>query len=203
MIFPKHLVVLLLAMISIPLSAQITQSVFIDVGGIGPSGFVCSPATLGMSGPEDIDQMYDCSFPLLIGIPGLTAGPYSFIAPLIPTGMTLTNLEVILHNQICSSDITISLESEMLMLMVAKPCDLVVTDCPNTTSRTSTSFDCFSTPPSGINFGAMNQFDVMASLTGDGGICLTHAEIIFTFENCCNPSKPEFIQNLQTQTIRI
>ena len=86
------------------------------------------------------------------GFPTLFNGPYNFTAPAIPAGMQFIQLDVILYNQVCDNDITISFESEILMLMVNNPCAGNSVNCPNNSTIGSRSFDCSSAPKNSLNF---------------------------------------------------
>lgn len=161
-------------------SAQIVQSVFVDVGNGRSSNVLCTAQTAGLSGSEDINQQFACA----IAGQRLEGGPYSFVAPSIPLGMDITNIEVVFYNSVCSSTLDIQLENEMLMLMVTTnmPCFVNTAECPTSDDRVSKSFNC-ENRAEGLVFGAVNQFDVF-STGGDGGTCFTHVEIIFTFSEC-------------------
>lgn len=190
-------VILLLVFLSQSYSySQTTQSVFVDVGIVSPllqrngdSDALCTVATAGMSGAQDQNGLFDCAAGpsvaagLSIGS-GLIGGPYSFIAPSIPSGMQPTNIEVVLYNFVCSSTITIDLQDEMLMLVADAVCNINIVECPESETKVSKSFSCNDPMPPSIMFGESNEFNVMADDSGVALICFTHAEIIFTFDEC-------------------
>lgn len=161
-------------------SGQVIQSVFVDVGGGGPSNSVCNAATDGLSGVGDIDQEYAQVTPT-----GLTFGPMNFTAPNIPAGMELTNLEIILHNSICPGNLNVSIGGESLMIVSNQICFFNQIECPNSDLKGSLSFNCGSSASTDISFGDVNQFDVSREFTGTfDTFIFTHAEVVFTFNQC-------------------
>ena len=162
-----------------------TVNVFIDVGNGVPINLLCTPDSVDDVEPEDIDGEVDCA-----GNNGfLFGGPYEFNDP-IPTGNLISNIEVVLYNAACESDdIVIDLAGGMIMAMSSdSPCSFGVVDCGNQLNVSSQSFD-----PNldfGYNYGGTNMFNVMAMGGADGNLCLTHAELIFTFVESDVPTIP-------------
>ena len=182
-IFAELFLSLCLTIAASSICAQ-TASVFIDVanfdGIVGDPNFFnnanyCTSATLADVQPEDMDGFYACAITT-----GLTGGPYMFQDP-VPAGNIITDIEVILYNDDCSSNNTIDIADAMLMVMSTGSCFSPV-ECG--VAQVSVTQAVTPADMATYNFGGMNQFEVMSDGSGaDGATCFTHAEIIFTYVN--------------------